>query len=121
MRYPIGSDFRGTVVAWTPTITSGTGTLTTVSVGASEAVRFSKWLFFYLDLTITTNGTGATDIRATMPLTCQFGLGSGRIVTTGVMIQAYINATTLLKIVKFDNSYPGASAYNLIVNGFAEI
>src|SRR6185436_17207903 len=56
-------------LAYTPAMTSGTGTITTVgAVSGGYIVDYNK-MFFDHNCTITTNGTGATNLTITLPFT----------------------------------------------------
>lgn len=78
-----------TGTAWstyTPTVSAGSGTITTSS-SEGRYKQLGKTLFFWVHLTITTNGTGATNLRFTLPpglnasqtngLMLGFGTGQG--------------------------------------------
>lgn len=100
----------GAWTAYTPTITSGTGTLTSVSA-TGRYLLVQKLCVVTIAITITTNGTGATDIRATLPTAGSAGTdyyGAGRIASTGGMVALNVNGGVLY-IRKYDNTYPGAT------------
>jgi len=107
-------------IAWTPTITSGTGTLTTVTLSTANYQTCGKTVNFQLLFTITTNGTGATDIRVTLPLAVfSSGVACGRSSLTGSMLQGQIIASGLnqVRLFNYNNTYPGADGAQLIVSG----
>lgn len=115
----VGSDWA----AWSPTITSGTGTLTTTSVTTARYMTIGKTVIFRLFFTITTNGTGATDIRVTAPLTVSgSGVAVGRNLTTGKMLQGQIVSSGLneFRIFNYDNTYPAASGDQFLLSGSYE-
>ena len=103
----------GAWTTWTPTVTAGSGTFTTVS-GTGRYIQIGKTIMGTFSITITTNGTAASDIRFTLPVT-QFGGLSAQLGTafestsTGAMCQVIgLNSTTAL-IVTYNYTYPGAS------------
>lgn len=109
-----------TWTAYTPTITSGSGTFTTTSaVGAWQ--RVGTAIHVRVAITITTNGTAATDVRFSLPATSAGnvtgigGGGAGRNNTTGPMLQCFIPASSTIAVLnQYDNTYPGADGYLLL-------
>lgn len=102
----------GAWTAYTPTVTSGTGTLTTVSASGYYC-QIGKIVHLRARITLTTNGTGATDLRMTMPVAARNvdvrPIGSGResaITGKQLMVWALQNGSTAY-IVFYDNTYPG--------------
>lgn len=79
--------------AYTPTITSSAGTPTTVS-GAGRYKQIGKTVFFSINVTVTTKGTAAGSMRATLP----------------------ISASQTISVKSFDNN-TGASGGGSIFNG----
>jgi hypothetical protein len=94
---------------FTSTVTSGTGTLTTVNGSTSYYYIIGSFCYLMVNILITTNGTGATDIRATFPIpttdTSQGGYGSS---PSLIPLMVAFNSTTQLNIRKYDGTYPGA-------------
>ena len=103
----------------TPTVTSGSGTLTTATAaveGQSVGGRFE----FTATVTITTNGTGATNIQLTLPFSAaeNTAVGGTRLgVATPDGLAARVNTAGVLIIALYDGTYPGADGYTLIVSG----
>lgn len=96
---------------FTPTITSGTGTLTTVANSGSFYYINGGFCYLFVALLITTNGTGGGDIRATFPLATldtTFGGNGNRL--SGLALSVLYNTTTQLSIKKYDGTYPGADS-----------
>lgn len=106
----------GTIVCdkwriFTPTVTSGTGTLTSVTatglykvVGNTVSVEFS--------ITITNNGTGGGDIRFTAPFSTATAAftGSGReTAIAGKQLSVYAPASSTIYVYNYDNSYPAST------------
>lgn len=110
--------------AWTtftPTITAVSGTFTSVSAtGRYRAL--GKSIEVSIDITITTNGTAAGGVIATLPFTAASGVRytmvGSETATTGVLCQGRINASgTSVQIFKYDNTYPGGSGTVINLTG----
>lgn len=112
---------------YTPTITAGSGAFTTVSA-TGRYRRIGKLVFIQIAVTITTNGTAAGFVIATLPLT-SLNLASARCVLPGRAVAVSFKAlqgdvpanSGVVNIVNYDNSYPGANGETLVVSGFYEI
>jgi hypothetical protein len=65
---------------YTPTITSSTGTITTVGTNTGRYKQIGKLVFVRTDTTITTVGTAGGQMRITLPVTPQsaYSTGAGR-------------------------------------------
>jgi len=111
-------------VAYTPTITSTVGTITTVGTVNCEYQRRGLIIFFTLQAFITTNGTGAGQIKVSLPFQARTfggssylnGKGTGNATLTG-MIQG---GTSDCYITKYDGTYPnvdGGGAATVSVSG----
>ncbi len=109
-------------IAYTPTITSGTGTLTAAS-GSGIYRAVGNTVEFKITATITTNGTGASHIIATLPraasATAGVSAGSGRAtVVSGKALQAIIApSTSTVLIYNYDNTYPASTGETLVISG----
>jgi hypothetical protein len=100
--------------AWTPTVTAGGGTITTVGAVTARYKQVGKTVFFYISITITTNGTGVSYVQATLPFTAAntaFQIAVGRENSlTGKTLGARIVANTAnLQLTNYDGTYPGAN------------
>ena len=104
--------------AYTPTITATSGTFTSVSAtGIFSAV--GRRVDFKYAITITTNGTAAGAVVATMPIsptaTC---IIPGRENTaTGKMLQGIVSTGGGMNIYDYSGAYPGGDGRSLIVSG----
>ncbi len=121
-----GSIFVDEWRSYTPTITAGTGTLTTVT-GTGLYKMYNDTVTYQIRAAITTNGTGSNNIIATLPVAASasaFGfIGAGReTALLGFMVSATVapSATTAL-IYKVDNTYPGADGHTIEVSGHYKI
>lgn len=94
---------------YTPTVTSGTGTLTTVSA-TGKYTRIGRSVTVQVTIDITNNGTGATNIQFTIPHTpTSQAVGAAREMnSTGKMASVTVsNASSTVNIQNYDNTYPG--------------
>lgn len=119
-----GASVAGVQIAWSPTPTSGSGSFTTVSATGYYQIdaEDTRYVDFRVAVTITTNGTAATDIRVPLPFTSTSdSVGSaiaGYESATGTAAVGYIAPTsTYLRILKYDASYPGADGRALQMTG----
>jgi hypothetical protein len=107
---------------YTPTITAGTGTYTTVS-GTGRYIRIGKACLVQQQVTVTTNGTAATEVRVTLPFTgiSDRNIGAGREVNvTGNMLQGEVN-TTYIGWRNYNNTYPLGSNYTMYGTAIYEV
>lgn len=107
---------------WTPTISASTGTITTSSTNNARYMQVGKMVTFQMEITITTNGTGATTLRTTIPVTARTatnhsfqGIRSGLIGITGIT-----QSTTVIDWVDVTGVYPGADGRHFYLNGTYE-
>lgn len=111
--------------AYSPTITAETGTITTVGTTVGRFKRFNDTLQFALDVTVTTNGTGAGSVRATVPdkVETMNAVATGReFAVGGKAVSGSLSVgTTFCAIRNFDNTYPASDGARLIVNGSYQI
>jgi hypothetical protein len=113
----IPGDFVWT--GYTPTITAGSGTFTSVSATGAYCT-IGKVTFFTITVTITTNGTAAGYVQATLPNTvATLATVAGREdAATGAMVQAKLtNGTATARIFKYDNNYPGVDGAIITISG----
>lgn len=99
-------------VAYTPVVTAGAGSFTTVSaVGRYSQV--GKTVVGTASITITSVGSGTGGVNFTLPVTAQSGvgyIGQGRAdVLTGNMLQVKAGSTTIGTIFVYNNTGPAAS------------
>lgn len=98
----------------TPTITSGTGTITTVS-SSLDYVKVGKLVSVTFSITMTTNNTGASYLKMPLPFTAEslrYG-GGGFNTTAGYGINIGPFDTTMAAIYKYDGTYPIANGNTL--------
>jgi len=115
---------------YTPTVTAGSGSITTLG-SISGRVKYLSTNLFYMaaTVTITTNGTGATTIVIPLPagvtaqaaqhqvLSAYADVGGARVTCT-----ARVAASgTSIAVSKYDGTYPGADGAVIVVSGLLEI
>jgi len=111
--------FLGAWTEYTPTVTSGAGSLTSYTA-KGRYTKIGKTVIALIDISITNNGTGSSNIQFTLPVTATalYGttdsIGSGReTATTGRMLQVYKISTTLGAVIYYDNPYPAVTGGRL--------
>ena len=106
---------------YTPTITTTTGTITTLGTTTGRFKRYNNTLDFEVDITITTNGTGAGVVRATTPdsITTQSQVAVGRenAISGKQLSGQLVVGTSQCDIQNYDNTYPGSDGAVIVVNG----
>lgn len=116
------NDLSPTWTVFTPTVTAFTGAFTTVS-GAGRYQQIGKTVFVTLTVTITTNGTAAAYVVATLPVAVSASAKAvlnGLVVSNGSQVWGRINGTTSVLIGRYDNAYPGADGIVIDISGFYE-
>lgn len=104
--------------SFTPTITSNSGTITTKSA-TGYYKQIGKTVFVDIQITITTNGTGAGFIKSTLPVSAVAGTAfAGRErQSTGKALCANVDSSGVLFVVLYDGTYPGGDGYTLAISG----
>lgn len=112
---------------YTPTVSASSGTITTAAATGRYKVD-GNLVHVQINITITTNGTGAGGLIATLPIAVPNISGISRTLigreqtSTGHIVQGYITPnSSSVAIYFYDNSYPGASGRTINVNGVYEI
>jgi hypothetical protein len=109
--------------SYTPTITSGSGSFTTVSATGKYKV-FGKTCWFTVDITITTAGTAGGFIGVSLPFTqvatslSSYGM---EVNATGYMVKGLNPASGVMQITKYDNASIIGSGYVIRTTGTYEI
>ena len=110
--------------AYTPTLAASSGTLTSAA-GAGRFWQNGKLVHFQAKITITTNGTAAGFITATLPVpgratTSQAlnGFHETNVEPLGVVVLS--SAVTLARIIGGGGEYPGANGVVLTIGGTYE-
>jgi hypothetical protein len=119
-----GSPVNG---AWTPTVTSSTGTITTASATGNYIQMSDQLAFVQLTITVTTNGTGATSVRATLPSGIA-GVNGFTTVITGysnsgqqLLAGRVVGAGTQVIVTTDDGGYPATDGEILYMSGVIRV
>lgn len=126
---PVANGGTGdTGTAWTtytPTLSASTGTLTSASA-TGRYKQLGKTVHVQIVVTITTNGSAAVYVVATLPAlgspAAEYVLAGRNAGTDGKLLQGYISsAAAQVLILAYDNTYPGANGARLVLSGFYEV
>jgi hypothetical protein len=106
---------------WTPATTSQTGTITTMGTQTGWYRKIGGIVFVEADITITTNGTGATYLNiAGLPFTAvnATAIHGKEIVLTEKAVVGFISgsSTTMTHVTFYDGTYPGANGNRFLLN-----
>lgn len=117
----------GASTAWTtytPSVTVDSGAITTLGAVSGRFKTIGKTTFVAISVTITTNGTAASALNATLPNTAGAGsyvLAGRATAVSGNMLQGRILAAgTIVKMLTYNNTYPGGSGETMIMSGVYE-
>lgn len=107
--------------SFAPVVTPGTGAFTTLGATTFSYQRSNGMLDFELGINVTTNGTAAGNITATLPVAhsgANRAVGVGReAFVTGVMVQCITNGTQALQLLTYNNAYPGGNGTGIFFTG----
>jgi hypothetical protein len=121
----VAGDITMTGTAWTaytPTITSGSGSFTTVSATGTYKT-FGKTCWFTVAITITTVGTAGNYIGVSLPVTQAGGTLAAygmEMNSTGFMVKGYIPASGVMQVTKYDNATIIGAGYLVRLTGTYE-
>jgi hypothetical protein len=102
---------------WTPTVASGTGTITTVGTTAGRYTKIGRVVVLDFNISITTNGTGASYLKiGAIPFasnTVVYYCGAGIRANTSVkgLALAAFDQTTMIMVFS-DGTYPGTDGFS---------
>lgn len=105
---------------FTPTVTAATGTITSKSA-TCEYRREGDLVHIEIQVSITTNGTGAGTVNVTLPFQAagkRYILGGYEAAATGRALTGYIDGGSQAVNIRDSTGYPGVDGAVLIVNGF---
>jgi len=114
------SDLPGAWNTYTPTLTSGTGTITTPGSTSGRWTQIGKLVVVKLFGIITTNGTAGTSVIFSLPAAIRPvasfipHVGAGRD-TNGNQLQLVASTSAgvgSVMVVLYNNAYPGGDATN---------
>lgn len=117
----------GSWQAYTPAVTAGSGTFTTVSA-AGRFQRVGRTVSFTVEIDVATVGTATSFITVALPVKPNSALPSGFQTCVGREVSATGKAVTgtigepsgSMLIVFYDNSFPGASGNKIVLGGSYE-
>ncbi len=109
---------------YTPTVGSFSGTITSASA-TGRYRRLGRKVEVSVVVTITTNGTGGTELTATLPITAGAnniaGYAGRENLLTGMFVSGYTgNGGTTIRMRQADGTYPGADGYVITMSGSYE-
>lgn len=123
---PLWYEFFQDGDAWTkftPTVTPSSGAFTSVSA-TGRYKRSGRTVLISMNIVITTNGTGAGSVIASLPFVGGVSLQVVNGIVTGAANFGIFGAMgsngAALTILKYDGTYPGSSGSTLILNGVLE-
>ena len=105
---------------WTPTITAGSGTITTVTGASGKYVRIGQTVYVNCTFQVTTNGTGASYLLASgLPFTVSTASPSaGYNASDAIALTGIFGASSsTFNLFKYDGTYPGASGKTYYASG----
>jgi hypothetical protein len=109
--------------AYTPTVTSGTGTIASYTA-TGRYRKISTSVQIEIIINIVTNGSAGTVITATLPFQCagsSFALSGREDALNNYALNAFLPAfQSVVNIAKYDNSYLGGNGAKLVVSGIYE-
>jgi hypothetical protein len=113
------------IQTYTPTVTAATGTFTSASA-TGRYTWFGKYLKLQVEVSITTNGTAAGDVRVSLPpnfsSACKQNIFGRENNTTGSQLYAWMGpAYQILVIENYNHTYPGGNGTDLVISGEIEI
>jgi hypothetical protein len=113
---------------WVPTVTSTSGTITTVGTVSAKYRLESRTVFFIVSATITTNGTGANAVNITLPPILggsasgnQSCSGREQGITGKALTGVILNGAQGINVTFYDGTYPGANGHIIQIQGFYEV
>lgn len=109
------------VATTTPAVTATTGTVTTAAA-TCQYRRDAGYVSFSMNITVTTNGTGAGTLRTTLPFSAASGVdyvfvGRDRGVGGKSITATLIGGGNTLDIKNYDNTYPAADGSVIVLTG----
>jgi len=102
---------------WTPTITAGTGTPTTVTVNSANYTKIGRVVVVNIDFSVVAIGTAAGSLTFTLPFShsgSSIPCGAFREnVSTGNMGQIYYGSGTTASCLLYNNATPWVNGYRI--------
>lgn len=105
---------------YAPTVASETGTITTLGAYNGYYKRHNNTITLFVEINITTNGTGATSVVCSLPETpIQDAILFGKeTAVTGTALAANVDSGSgTIRIQTLSQTYPGGDGYRILING----
>lgn len=105
--------------SYAPTITPSSGTITTLGAVSGKYKLRPYSVDISLEITITTNGTGAGAITSTLPFntdSLSYSVPGRETATGGATLLGTVSGSSL-RIQKYDNTYPAVDGAKLVMTG----
>lgn len=117
--YPLAS--FGTWQPWTSAISAASGSLTSFSQNG-RFCQIGNLINFTLEISITTNGSGATSIIFTTPTQAKntAAFVGYDLSNVKALVGKVIGGGSIANFVRYDGTYPGGDGYDLFVAGCYE-
>jgi hypothetical protein len=112
----------GPWIAFTPTVTANTGTLTTVTASGFYK-RLGKTIFFRMLVTFTNAGTGAGGNDISLPVTAvsnRQAASGAEVGATGKALACLFLDVNTMRVRFYDATYAGATGNQFQINGTYE-
>jgi hypothetical protein len=113
-------------VTYTPTVTSGTGAITSYTATVKYLQVGKKAALMTASVTLTNNGTGATDLR--IPLPVGFGNAAGDNLLIGANVTSFANllaqigsGTNYIQVRTNAGAYPATTGDTVMVTGLVQL
>lgn len=112
--------------SYTPSVSASSGSFTTLGTIVGRYLQLDKLVFVYIDISITTNGTAAGVIEATLPVAARtadgehYLLGGREVNSTGNILTGDLNSGTKAFISTYNNGYAGGTGYRVVISGMYE-
>lgn len=116
------SGYESAWTSYTPTISAASGTITTSSATGAYKAN-GKTVFINIAVTITTNGTGAGTVKATLPLASKNAtnlMGRDIAITGNTLAGTALPTASTIDIIAYNNTYPGTNGAILVLSGVYE-
>lgn len=119
------TQLSGIFSAWTnytPTITASTGTITSVT-GSGRFLQIGKTVYVSIRAAITTNGTGAGSLNATLPVTASTTLPAvlhGYQASAANNVYGRLSSSTVVSMSIDAGAYPGSTGETVNISGTYE-
>ncbi len=109
---------------YTPSLTSGLGSITSTAVGTGRFTQVGKTVFCSIDVRITTNGVGSFSLIVGLPVASRgvVAFAGREVAVTGKMLYGATATAASTAIMNYaDNTYPGIDGGRYVLGGSYEV